>query len=440
MPELGFSGLQEYSGIIQEDFLKEWRLPQSYKNANEMRLNSPIVAALLNSINQSVLSCEWAVTSEKGEDDPRVELWETCARLMEGGLDDFIREALSFLPFGFWLGEIVWGEYEGQTIVKKIAPRGQDTVYRWLLDDTGKCLGFVQVAAPQYKQIELPIEKIIHIVAHAERGNPEGRSILRPAWVPYYYCKNIQQIEAIGIERDLAGLPVIQLPQGADTSESSSTSDYSKAAKLVRNIRQDEQAGVVVPNGWTLSLLSTGGSRQFDTDKIITRYEARILMTALAQFLMLGQQNVGSLALSRDQSDLFVMSVNATADTIGEAIQTQLLPRLMALNGYDAEGLTVTHTPAGDMDMAALADQVTKFTQAGYLTPLPSDEAWVRNTLGMPEADPDEIEEAKADKLRQQQEIMARVAQEGPPNQEREQRPQPERTEEQEPEEVEETG
>jgi hypothetical protein len=297
------------------------------------------------------------------------------------------------VPFGFSLHEIVWQRVDNYVIAGKLAPRGQDTVCNWLLADNGEFEGFVQQAAPKYSLVNIPSEKLLHYRFRPERNNPEGRSILRSSWLPYYYAKNIMQIEAIGIERDLAGMPMIQMPEGADTNESDANSDYSKAAQMVRNIRNDEQAGVVIPFGWTFSLVSSGGSRQFDTDKIVSRYESRMLMSALAQFLMLGQNGVGSFSLSRDQTDLFTMAVNSIADIITEVLQTQLLPRLMKLNGYDAEGLKLSHSPAGDADIEALSNFLQKV--GNMITWTVTDEMWLRQTAGLPEVDADTLEDER---------------------------------------------
>lgn len=433
MAELGRTGLDISGGrITNADFLAEWRFPESYRRAREMALNSPICAAMLASIEQSVRHVEWNLESEEGEEDPRIEIWDASVRLLDGGWGNFISEALGFLPYGFSLFELVWGKYENMTILSKLAPRRQDTVWQWLVDDNGKFNGFVQLASPTYKRVEIPAAKLLHLVSRADAGNPEGRSIFRTAWVSYYYAKNIQQVEAIGIERDLAGLPVIHLPLGADTS-TASTSDASVAAKMVRNIRQDEQAGIVLPDGWVLELLSTGGSRQFDTDKIITRYEQRILMTSLAQFLMLGSNNVGSLALSRDQTDLFVMAVNTVADVIGNAFDTQVIPRLMALNGYDAEGLTLGHTPAGDVDLAQMATVIGQMTSAGFITPMPEDEVYVRQMLKLPEVDIEDLEEERERKQQQADAISGAVNASGD-------EPRPDRQEEQDQGDMEERG
>lgn len=229
--------------------------------------------------------------------------------------------------------------------------------------------------------------------------------MLRSAWVPYYYCKNIQRFEAIGIERDLAGMPVIHLPEGAST-DSGASSDSSVAAKMVRNVRRDEQEGIVLPPGWIFELVSSGGSRQFDTDAIISRYESRMLMSALAQFLMLGQENVGSLALSRDQTDFFTMSVNACADIIAETFSKYAIPRLLAMRGMDAEGVKLVHSQAGDVDL----DAISKFlaTVKEFLTWTAQDEIWLRNLADMPEIDEQTITDERARKVQEAQNAMQR--------------------------------
>jgi hypothetical protein len=392
--ELGSTGLVEFSGQIQEDFLRELRGKEGYKRFREMTLNSPIIGALLLANELSIRKVSWNFTdadAPEGTTSPRVELLERARDNLTTGWNDFITEALSMLPHGFSLFEICYERVESAVLWRKFAPRGQDTIYKWNQEESG-LWGVTQQAAPRYQIVEIPADKLLHFRTRVERGNPEGRSVLRTAWIPYYYAKHIMQVEAIGIERDLAGLPMIELPQGADTSDND-TSDYGVAHKLVRNIRNDEQAGAVIPFGWKLSLLSTGGSRQFDTDKIVQRYEKRMLMAALAQFIMLGQDGVGSLALSKDMSDFFTMAVNAMADIISETFTKHAIPRLLKLNGYDAEGVCLEHTPAGDVDVNMLVDAIQK--AGGYITWDAADELWLRQLIGLPEKDIAELQEQR---------------------------------------------
>ena len=62
--------------------------------------------------------------------------------------------------------------------------------------------------------------------------------------------------------------------------------------------------------------MSTGGRRQFDTNAIIERYDTRMAMTVLADFIFLGHQSVGSFALSSDKTELFSMAIGAYLDII----------------------------------------------------------------------------------------------------------------------------
>ena len=385
LKEIGSTGLQQFSGFVNQDFLREWQGIRAYKNANEMRLNSPVIAALLNAIEQSVRSVDWQWTSEAGEDDPRLELIQDSLDGMSHSWNDHIIEALTFLPFGFSIFEIVYRREGGRVLWRKFAIRGQDTVQKWDIQADGGIAGFNQQTLTSYATVYIPIERMILYRARVERNNPEGRSILRPAYIPYYYAKNIAQIEAIGVERDLAGLPMIKLPSGADPGGT----DTTTAEELVRRIRNDEQAGLVLPTGWEFELVTTGGTRLFDTDKIIARYEKRMLMSALAQFLILGMDQIGSLALSKDQTDFFNMSVNTTADIIAETLTKFVVPRLLVLNGLDPDGVTLEHSPAGDVDLNAIATSLQ--SASPYLTWTVDDEIWLRSLFGLPTKDAVEL-------------------------------------------------
>lgn len=405
--EIGHTGLVQYGGIIQEDFLREMRGKEGYKRYNEMRLNSAVVAAMLLAIENPLRSMSWTFSSE-AENDPRVELLDTARNNLQESWNDHIVEALSTLWAGFSIFETVYEKVGGRWLWSKFAPRGQETVLRWEILPNGVTVGFWQQAPPTWTATLIPLEKCLHYRTRVERGNPEGRSILRTAWTSYYYCKHIQQTEAIGIERDLAGLPVIKLPENSSTTDDAD-SDSSRAAVIVRNVRNDEQAGIVLPFGWDLTLLSTGGSRQFDTDKIIRRYESRMLMSALAQFLQLGQDGVGSLALSTNQMDFFTMLVNFVADIIAETFTKQAIPRLLRLNGYDAVGIKLEHTPAAQADLTSLSDFLQKC--GSYLTWDAEDEVWLREMGGLPERSVEEISAQMEQDKAAQAEALARFSQ-----------------------------
>lgn len=132
---------------------------------------------------------------------------------------------------------------------------------------------------------------------------------MRNAYRPWYFKRRIQEIEAIGIERDLAGLPVFHAPDGTDIwddTDPDMVKINAALTKMVKSVRRDEYEGLVLPHGFEFELVSTGGARQFDTNAIINRYDTKIAMTVLADFLMLGHNKVGSFALSSDKTELFL--------------------------------------------------------------------------------------------------------------------------------------
>ena len=125
-------------------------------------------------------------------------------------------------------------------------------------------------------------------------------------------------------------------------------------------------------------------------------------MSALSQFLILGQDRVRTQALSCDMTDFWTNSINATADIISETHTTYAMKRLLELNGMDSEGVRLEHSPAGDVDLTMLGDFFQKI--GDKITWLPTDEIWLRGAAKLPEATADDIlaeKEARAEKALQ---------------------------------------
>jgi len=408
---IGVSGLPVFAGRIFADFLPEMRGLQAYKRFDEMRRNSSTIGAALLGLEIAVRGAtEWRYESDEGENDPRLELLQRSDDNMRISRNDHISEALTMLWAGYAPCSITYERVDGEILWKKIYLLAQDTIWRWYFDEDGGLEGLEQMAPPLYKTEYIPIERIILYRTKVELNNPEGYSLLRNAWIDYYFAKNIKQIEGIGIERDLAGMPYIKLPSSADTSPGGT--DMNKAELIVRNIRNDEQAGLIIPDGWEVGLMTSGGTRLFDTDKIINRYEQRALMSIMSQVFMLGQEGKGSLALSNDQSDFLTMFVNTIADIIAETFSKYAIPRLMKLNGFESDGLRLVHTPANKVEMEKLGSFLQSI--GDKVTWTAQDEEWLRDTVHLPEMDAIEIQKER-DKLKAEQaEAAAQMAQTRP--------------------------
>lgn len=414
--EVGSSGLQQSGGIIRDDFLRQLQGKQAFANYREMADNDPVIGAMLSSIEMIIRAVDWSVEPADANDPAAVkeaEFISECISDMSSSWDDTLSAILSFLVYGFSLHEIVYKRRQGFTNDtrtrskyqdgrigwRKLPVRSQDTIQRWNLDPSGGIQGAYQMDPYNSRKgnVYLPIEKCLLFRTTSKMNNPQGRSVLRNAFVPWYYKRRIQEIEAIGIERDLAGLPVALVPpqllSNSATAQERAALDAIK--QIVRNIKRDEQEGVVFPLAYDpdtgnpafdLKLLSSGGSRQFDTDAIVSRYDQRISMTVLADFLLLGHERIGTQALSVSKIDLFVRSIEAYLSEIAEVFNQHGIPRLMRLNGVNERlSPSLTYSTPKNIDLAQIGGFITSLAQAGApLFPDENLEAYLRSIAGFP--------------------------------------------------------
>ncbi len=235
--ELGKLGQFRWSGgdggsVFYEEFLKELRGRKGVEVFKEMSENDDIVGAILFAVEMLMRQVKWNV-KEAGNHDIDIKAAEfvySCMYDMDETWSEFISEVLSFLTFGWSYHEIVYKRRMGMTknaktkskysdgLIgwRKLPIRSQDTLWEWRYDDNDNLLGLTQCAPPLYTQVFIPIEKALHFRTKNRKGNPEGRSVLRNAYRSWYFKRRIQEIEGIGIERDLAGLPVLTAPEGTD--------------------------------------------------------------------------------------------------------------------------------------------------------------------------------------------------------------------------------
>ncbi|MEJ2149904.1 MAG: hypothetical protein P8Z40_10525 [Chloroflexota bacterium] len=397
--ELGVSGLDYSHGYVDEEFLTPLRgSAQRYRAFNEMRQNSPVIAAGLLAVELSIRRVDWRLEGE----DERAEFIDGARGDMSTTWDDHIADALTMIPFGFAPFEIVYKRRlgplaegaasqfdDGRIGWRKLAFRSQDSLDRWAFDEAGGLQAMIQRAAPDWAEHVIPIEKLVLYRTSREKGNPEGRSLLRPAYVPYYYAKNLASIEAIGAERDLTGLPVVYMAKTGDTA--SGKVDRTRAEELVRRVRADEQAGIVIPNpkddpdGWAFELVSSPGQKQTDIGAIISRHERRMALAFLAQFLMLGMDQVGSYSLSSDHSDFFGMAIGALAESIAQTFSQYAIPRLLLLNGMRLDDPpTLRPGPVGTPELNHIGGFLANLVSSGVMVPDDDLEAWVRDMIDAP--------------------------------------------------------
>lgn len=430
MEEVGTTGLKRASGIIDEEFLPALRGRKAVKIYREMSLNDPIVGSLMFAIEKLVRQVEWVVEGPDNspESTNAVQFLESCMEDMSHTWQDMIAEILSCLTYGWAWHEIVYkkrvGPWErdprkkskytdGLIGWRKIPIRSQETLLRWIFDDEGGIQAMVQLAPPYYQTKIIPIDRSLLFRTGLHKGNPEGLSLLRTAYRPWFFKKRLEEFEAIGVERDLAGMPVAHVPSKyMQANEGTRENNVYKAFKrMVQNVRRDEHEGLVLPQEYDpdtkqplfqFELMSSGGARQFDTTAIIQRYEQRILMTVLADFIMVGHESVGSYALHVDKTGIFRAALNTITDAIADVINRHAVPRLFDINGWKLDELPkVVPTNVDPPDLTQLTQFMTGMAGLGMqFFPDPDLEKFLRQTAHLPDI-PEEVLE-----MRRQQAMM----------------------------------
>jgi hypothetical protein len=184
----------------------------------------------------------------------------------------------------------------------------------------------------------------------------------------------------------------------------------------VVNMRVDDQMGLVMPyakmgsgakegEGVLVEFLAPPGKGVVDFHTVITRYEQRMAMVGLAQFIHLGMNGVGARALGESGQDFFTLAVTGWVDAIADTINRFAVEPLMKLNYFP--GLTaypkLVHGPVSQTNLGQLADFINKLAGAELITPHPDMERALLELADMP-ASPD-LDKRYAEKEKQAAEM-----------------------------------
>lgn len=390
--EIGLTGLERQGGLIYEEFLPELQGFRWLNILKEMSTQDAVITAILHAIEMLVRQVQYSVvpTSDDLED-------QRCAEFIGGALfddmsttwQDKLSEILTMITYGWAYLEVVYKRRlgdnrdprrkskfdDGLIGWRKWSIRAQESFYEWQFDDHGGIQGLWQQPAPNYKLYFIPIQKALLFRTTTRKGNPEGMSTLRGAYRSYYFAKHIENIEGIATERELTGLPVIWLPAEYmyDDSTDEQKAIYALMKQIAVNVRMDEQAGLALPlqydsNGnplFKFELLTASGTRTMDTDKIIRRYNQQKAMSVLADFILIGHDGVGSLALSESKTNLFSLALGAYLDSIVDVVNNHAIPQLLKLNGMMGK-CKLIHGDVESVSLKDLGDYINRLSGAGF--------------------------------------------------------------------------
>lgn len=424
--EIGATGLRHFGGLVDEEQLQVLRGQRAAIIFEEMRNNDSTIGAFIYLTMSLIRQTKWRAVSnpdatsiEEGEKEQK--FLEECVGDMSHTWSDFVTEILSMMWHGWAYFNRVYkyrmGKNPGDPTRnskhddnrlgwRKFAIRSQETLLEWMIDDDGGIRGMVQLAAPNYIRTELPIEECILFRTELAKNNPEGRSLLRNSYRSYYFLKRLQEIEAIGMERELVGLPKITLPNSYMEALASPKTDETTQRKRLAalafatvgsQVRRNEHDVLLFPSSvnedgtasqFNFELMASGGSRQIDISAAIKRYQFDVSAPVLNQFIFLATSGVGSYALSSDQTSNHAVAIGALLDVIEETFDRYATQELFELNGVRPENRPRwVHGDIEKEDLKKWVDNVTAAVSGSLVTPDETLETYVREKLELPEAD-----------------------------------------------------
>ena len=348
----------------------------------------PNCQAALNALMLPLTAVEWRV--QPASDDARdVELAEKCEEALFGmrhkTWHSWLEEALeTVLVVGYATHEPVWERGE----LADLASRPPETIVDMLVDENGRFRGVEQTLG-YATRVELLKEngQCLHLVRRVRGGDFYGRSAFRAAYRPHIIGRELEEISNIAVERAGVGIPVAQVKDG-DSGDPRIAILRTALSKLYTR----ESVALALPHWAEFLGFKGAGGGTIDPKPLIDRADGLVLRALGVEFLALGMDGGGSLALRRDASSEFVASLRAHARLITEPINCDLMPWLVlsvAGRGVERErwptlehgSLDVRNVPEISQSLAALKSSgvIGKFTD--------EDETFVRDLISLPDRD-----------------------------------------------------
>lgn len=384
--EIGHVGAAIFSQFVDHEYLPELRWPRSLRVYDRMRRSDGQIQALLLALELPIRATRWYV--EPASQAPRdVEIAEFVEDNLFSGLvntwDDTLRLILTMFAYGHSVFELVYTVgNDGYLRWHKWGERPQRTLTQFLPDAEGD-LGAITQQTPD-RLVTLPADKLVWFTHRQEAGDPRGVSVLRGAYKHWFIKDFIYKIVNIGIEQEYVGIPWAQVPTNLP--------DDLKATleEILASLTQGEKAWFYLPEQIGINRYQSQRDQQ-NILPYIEHHDTMIARSVLAQFITLGQGDVGSYALSEDHSNLFLQTLDATARYIAGVVNRHAIPKLVAANWATDQYPRLVNDRIGNRDLGAYIEAIKSLT-AGYRPLILPDEPledYLREFLGLPERDPD---------------------------------------------------
>ena len=299
-------------------------------------------------------------------------------------INTVIAQALSAIVHRKAYFEKVFTEKDGKVTYDKVAWRPPSTCYIQRDGQTGAFEGFRQIPyrLENTDEVFIPANRAM-VYIHGQHRNPlEGHSDFNITYWCYQTSLKIKFLWFSFLENQSLPKTVVQHP------------DPTEAVRGAQQIRTLRQNGVVgIDNQFVVNPLETSGTGGGQFREALQWLDSEASGSVLAGFTDLtssASSGTGSFALSKDQTDFFLMSRQSTSRELADTFNQFLIPDLVRYNfGPDTPSPVFEFGPIAqdDMNQAVSLLQATASTHQSSAIPREFFDELIERVAGFLELD-----------------------------------------------------
>ena len=389
--EIGTTGTPVFGGIVrEEDYNLDWRGSSRYTIPDKMSKSDGTVAAGLRMIKTPLLTVDYTV--EPPDDTPlrkqQAEFAQSQILNMSFSWQYYMNHVLRMLNYGSYPFEKV----RERTIlpdgnmgvgIRKLAPRHPKTVLEWHVDRHGGPVGILQQTMDDrlnFQDVFLPIRDLLIFVNDQEGSDLKGQSILRPAYKHWWIKQGMESVDAVAKEKRGMGIDIIEMSDEADVD------DQDKFEAALQTIRTHERNYMVYKSSkGTYKIEGIGEGGVLNTIETIEMHDLHILRAMLVEGL--GSEGNSQFRVSRDRSEITMMSITAMGDNILDTHNRHCIRQLIDWNWGPLEPdeyPKMRHTRLDTRDVEKLARVIQQLSREGFISSTPEIRAELLEILEFP--------------------------------------------------------
>ena len=421
---IGAPGTQIHGGYLTENETdRTLTHRQKYRVFSEALVNCSIVAASVRYFTNLVGGATWTV--QASPDDVNGEYADLVESILfedmiERRWPNVVKRLAMYRFYGFAIFErTVRKREDGITTLFDLGPRPQNTIEKWDMDK-GILQGVSQLVPQDSRYVYMPRSKLVYIKDDSISDNPDGLGLFRQVIAPVRRLWRYEQLENIGYDGDLRGVPVGRAPYGElneIAAENKGNDDLiAELKKSARNIEtfvtdhvKSPNQGIILDSAvhstmdatgrpssiykYSVDLLQGSSTSIPEILKSIDRCNLEIARVLGTEIMILGNGE-GSHALANQKADQLTLTLNDTLNHIQFVIKRDVLRPLWIMNGFDERLMPKLEVAAANnISVGEMTAAIRDLAQAGaMITPIDEINNFIRARMGAPMVDMERIE------------------------------------------------